>query len=315
MPTASTSFYGATCSKVQMQDHLSIDTVEENGVLRSTIFHLIEWTGNATGNDCRGCNDGTNSTPQRTNAHPFNSALYASRIEIRPAEQNSRSIFQQRTEYSDDLDGATNPLSDPPIIEWSIAEDGQQPYFIDNNPAGVKPTVNTAGERFSDFLQRYQGSVSATFSINIPVTGSGSWNPATAIQYCGNPLGTAINNDTFTFDGYTVPQYVGRARGCTCGPTQKMNGVSYRVKKWSLAFKYNGWLDKIDNRGFNALVTMPDMTNKLTEIIKGIPPVKPDSPWPLYPSGHAMENVTDIPTPQLTFYPYPQLAFSGLGFV
>ena len=61
-------------------------------------------------------------------------------------------------------------------------------------------------------------------------------------------------------------------------------------------------------------MTYPDGSNKLTEIIKGVPPVKPDSPWPLYPSGHPMANVTDKPTPLLTFYPYPQLAFSGLGF-
>ncbi len=320
MGTPSTNITGATCLHIALQNHLSVANIEEFGVNTATEFFVIKWSGDATTNDCRGCTDGTVSVPGYRSSHPYFSSLEATRIEIRPVENNSRRIFQMRVEYSDDETTPANPLDTAPDIQWDIGEDGQVPYFLDFDPAvtGGKPCVNKAGERFADFLQRYSGTVTATFSVNIPLTGSytgtgparPSWDPATVITYC-TPT-PAVNSDAFTFDGKSIAIGTARAKGCSCGSVQIQNGVKYRVKKWSLAFK-SSWNDVVDNRGFNETATVAGKT-VLKEIIKGTPPVKPESPWPLKADGTAYPNVTDVP-PQITFKPYPQKVFSSLGFI
>jgi hypothetical protein len=341
MGTPSQASSGAICTKVQLQGHLSISGTEENGSNTATEFYIIKWSGHATTEDCRGCTDGTITVPVRSTAHYANAALDARRIEIRPAENNSRTIFSARVEFSDDFTTPANPLDTPPDIQWDIGEDGQIPYFLDNSGTGEngsggtitgknaaggtisspQATLNSAAMRFADFLQRYGGTVTATFAVNIPLTGTyngsggvkNAWNVSQAIIYCAggsNQSTPAINSDSFTFDGQTISIGQCRIKGMKCGSVQTQNGVKYRVKMFSLAFK-KSWLDVIDDRGFYEID--PARSGQVREILNPVGGTKPDTPWPLDGSGAKKPNATDA-APQWTFVPYRSLPFATLGF-
>lgn len=336
MPTPTNSSYGATCTKVVLQDHLCFTSTEQDGSNTTTLFHIIEWDGKATVTDCEGCTDGTNTAPLWGEALAgISPDRLVRRLQIDHLDKNTRRAFQQRTEYSDNLTTPTNPLKAQPVIEWDFSESGEKPYFFDNNPTGnsssggtavhpgPQPCLNSAFERFQEFLQRAQGSVSATYSVNVPVTGSApgygsstvtAFNRSEAQMYIAggsNQSTPAVNNDSFTFDSFTIAAGQARAKGCTCSGVQTQNGVKFRVKKWTLLFK-NNWLDVIEDRGFNSLVT-GEFGKSLQPISNGTTSQQTQTPWPLDGAGNAKPNITDQPA-LLTFWPYQQLAFIPLGF-
>jgi hypothetical protein len=270
------------------------------------------------------------SSPVRGVAHPTLDYLICVQTQYMPVDQNTRRVFQCRANYSDDFD--TNPLNDPPDIQWNFSEDGQKPYFLDctagngssgsgsntSQPStattGPKRVTNSAGELFEDYLTRAGGTATATFSVNVLPAAAQAMAP-TIVAYA-YPV-TAISSDAITFDGENVAAGQTRLKGGTISGIQKqrVNGewVYWRTIQYAVAFKSN-WDDVVDDRGFNATwAANSDGSTLLKEIIKGAPPVKPDRPWPLDGMGNAKPNATDAPA-QLTFKPYPQLPFSVFHF-
>lgn len=293
----------ATCTRVKRQTHLSYSGTENNGVRVATEMYIITFDADTTPVMAEGANDGTTTAPTYGSAHPDDPTRLCKRIEVR-GNEDSRAVFQLRAEYSDDLDVIQNPLTLPPKISWDFGEDGEKPYFMDNDPAGAKPVVNKAGELFSDYLQRVSSYITCTYQKNVTPTGF----DMTQLTVDDHQL---INSDGFSLDGYSIGQYQARLAGVSESEIQKQNGVQYRTVKFVVKLR-NSWTDVVDNRGFHSKIILNGNTT-LKAITIGHPPKAPDRPWPLQADGSPCANITDAPT-QLTFYPYKAVSFASFGF-
>jgi hypothetical protein len=317
---------------VRWQTHLSRTGDSSDATATAEEYFIVICSADTDSTQVWGAVDPTSGliAPTYGSLHPTQGTLYCNGTQYTPAEQNTRRIFQVRANYTDDFD--QDPLTEPAAIEWDFAEDGDQPYFLDfTSPAtpsnylsstaqpptsssGPKMVTNSAGEQFSDFLTRNGGSITATYSVNVEPSSAASI-AQTLVAYT-YPV-PSINSGGFTFDGLSIGTGQALIKGGTIGAVQrtKIEGewVYYRNVKYSLAYKQN-WDDSIDDRGYNEQWgSDPSGNTTLKEIVKGLPPVKPDRPWPLDGSGAAKPNITDPPS-KLTFKPYPQQSFGVFDF-
>jgi hypothetical protein len=295
---------------VQWQTHLSRSGNQNDGTGFAEEFFVIECDADADTTAIQGASFGGIAAPIFGSTHPT-ASLYCNQTEYTPMSQNTRRVFQCRADYSDDP--IVDPLTLPPAIEWDFSEDGDVPYFLDCSST-PKPVTNSAGELFQDYLTRANGAITASFSINL-TPGAAASMASTLTQYT-YPV-TAVNSGGITFDGLTLNANQARIKGANISALTKQlvfgTYVQFRTVKFNLAFKAN-WQDKIDDRGFNQKWTSnADGSVTLKEIVKGVPPTKPDRPWPLDGNGNAKPNITDMPS-QLTFQPYPQMSFSVFNF-
>lgn len=247
--------------------------------------------------------DGTTTIPTLlVTAITADTTRRATKISVTAEEEDPKRTFKVEVTFSSKWSENTtnpNPLSRPADVSWDF-DDATETYFIDetDDGDGPKPVLNSASQRFQDLLERETGSITVTVTKNIGPT---SYAAATAIT-----LKDAINDGGITVDGIDIDAGQAKCKGWTCGGLQEENGVQYRVSKITLQLRPH-WDHDVEDRGFYEF----NDDGKLQEIIKGVPPTKADSPWPLDGGGVAQANADDDPA-LLTFKPYRSEAFDGL---
>jgi hypothetical protein len=287
------------------QGHQQRLTCDENGVIGAVEYFVAEFTTDVDGTAALNVSTGDleHTMPMRGSIHPTLSGIVCRRYEYVPADNNTRRTYICRAEYDDNFT-FSSPLLAPADIQWDFTESGQEPYFIDFDPSGPKPVLNTAKDRFADYLQRVGGEITVKWSKNIDPSAWTAIAAASAATYY-----KAINSDTFTVDGVSLTQYQARCAGISCGPLQKENGIQYRVKSITLKLKPD-WRQVVDSRGPRYLRHWNGADNWMP--CPSLPPENSNANWPLKSDGTPCANVTDTPA-SLTFYPYQLAAFSGLG--
>lgn len=215
----------------------------------------------------------------------------------KPDPAGGRRVFTVELTYSNKggEQPDVNPLSRPAEVSWDF-DDGTEPYFLDRSEE-PKPVVNSVKERFAELLERDTGSLVATITKNIPAN---AYSPSDAIA-----MKNAVNEGGISVDGISIDAGQAKCKGWTAGPRLFENGVAYRVSKVVLQFR-ESWDHVVEDRGFNE---KDGSTGKVKQIVKGTPPTKPETPWPLDGAGVAKANIADAPA-QLTFQPYFKRAFS-----
>jgi hypothetical protein len=305
-------------TQVSWQAHLSRSGVQTTGELYAEEYFLIKCDGDTDSTTVQGAAAGGTTAPIYGAAHPA-AAMYCNFTEYRPVQNETRRAFQCRAQYTDEV--PVDPLTAPADIQWDFSEAGELPYFLDCTPSSVtgpngengpQPVVNSAGDKFQDYLTRATGDVVGTYTVNMVPTLAGL-RAGQVIPYV-KPV-PAMNSDSFSFDGQSITQYQARIKGVRIGGIQValVNGskVYYRSVGTTLAFR-DDWRLKIDDRGTRFL-----NANNVLQPIGGLSIVPNDTAntlgWPLDGDGNAKPNRTDDPA-QLTFYPYPPMPFSGFGF-
>lgn len=291
-----------TCTKVALADYVSQSQAQatlSTSILQyqevtATQFWVVNYDSPANCILALIATDGTNTIPSIGQSHPDDSSLYVNKVQAKPNGDTAQS-FLVEVDYSDQVQ--QNPLEVPAAIAWDFDE-ATQPYFLDNDPSGPKPCVNSAGEPFETLLEREAGKIKCTIVKN-----QASYNPTQAVTYS-----EAVNSDSFSLDGVTISEGQAKMKAITGGAKTTVNiggtDVTYRPVTYTIHFRED-WNDVIEDRGYHE----SDGSGKLKEINKGTPPIKPDKPWPLDGSGGAKPNATDTPE-TITFYPYSTQPFS-----
>ena len=306
---------------VKWQGHLSRSGEQPDGAATAEEYFAIVCDADTDTTAVQGAADPTTGlrAPTYGYAHPTTGALYCNTTEYTPMQQNTRRVFQCRAMYTDQFE--QNPLTAPPAIAWDFSEDGETPFFIDCTPSSVtgpngqpgpQPVLNTAGERFQDFLTRKGGTITATFAVNLAPSAAASM-AQTLVAYL-YPV-PATNSTAITFDGLSVSvgQVLMLGANITDLQKTKIYGtlVQYRTVTFKLAFK-NVWTYTVDDRGFNQKATVGSNTSLQPVPVNPAVAMSPGG-WPLDGHGKAKPNITDAPAP-LTFYPYPQMTYAPFNF-
>jgi hypothetical protein len=295
-------------TSVNWQTHLSRSGNQNDGTAFAEEYFVIQCNADTNSTSIQGASAGGTTAPLYGSLHPVQSFLYCNSTEYTPMQQNTRQIFQCRAMYTDDP--IVDPLTQPAVINWNFSDDGQQPYFLDCSST-PQPVVNSAGELFSDYLTRANGTITATYAINLTPSAAASM-AQTLVNYT-NPV-PAANQGGFTFDGLSISDNQALIKGATISGLQKQNVlgvyVQYRTVTYSLAFKYS-WQDKVDDRGFNAKVSSG--TGLQPIVMSNLTPQQLSTPWPLDGSGNAKSSPSATPA-SLTFQPYPKMSFSVFSF-
>jgi hypothetical protein len=278
----------------------SENNTEERTALR--VFQAISDTPTTTV-AAETASDGVTTIPVKYATHPNDATRKVRSKNATPDEESNRTVFYVEVNYSSKgKEKVENPLDRPAEFDWSF-DDGTETYFLDRgeNGDGVDPfpTVNSAGERFEELLERETGSITCTITKNIA---HNAYSPTNALF-----MKDALNDSSITVDGVVVGAYQAKCKGWTCGAVQEENGTQFRVSKVVLQFRRT-WDHVVEDRGFNE---KDGSTGKLKEIVKGTPPTKVDQPWPLDAAGAAKPNADD-PADTLTFYPYYAETYVGL---
>lgn len=295
--------------KVEEQGHLASSSNDPNEKTALRVFIAIA-DAPTTPVAAETASHGGNSIPDITDEHPDDPDRLVKSKSAKPDQESVRTVFTVEVNYSSKVDGSSedsvieNPLDRPAVVEWDF-DDDKEPYFIDrdDDPDGPFPVVNSAGERFQEFLERDTGSITATITKNIGAT---AYDPVLAFTYKH-----AVNSDGFTIDGVSIDAGQAKMKCHIAGAVQTENGVSYKQVKTILQFRPT-WDDVVEDRGFNELDPAND--GKLKQIMKGAaPPAPVDTPWPLNGEGAKLPNSTDAPA-TLTFVPYFKLPFAAIDF-
>lgn len=239
------------------------------------------------------------------------SPLIATAIDCNPVP-NSAQHFDVTVEYTTP-DAATaaaiaaravDPVERPPEISFG-ANESTEPYFMDRS-ATPKPTVNSAGEPFEQFLQREGGHRVITYARN-----EASFDPDAA-----DALSNTTNSAAVTIDGkeYAADTLkLGWVTAQKATETWKNDGVDtvatfYKVS-YPIKRKLAGWHDKPLDMGYQFVFTHtpPVILNPILNAV-GTPITKP---WPLDGNGNAQTNATDAPA-ELDFLPYTSADWTDL---
>jgi hypothetical protein len=249
-------------------------------------------------------NDGTTAIPALYAELPADPSRVVTDISVDP-EGNTGLVFIVEVTYTT-LDPSEfnndNPLTDPVDYDWDFSA-SSQPYFIDETPTTPLLGTNSAGEPYENFLEREVGEISVTVADNIVPS---AWDPSVAAVYMADPS-TALNNASMTIDGKSISAGQARMGGIKCSGIKERNGVDYRTRTIVLKLRAN-WDQVVEDRGYHFKLA----SGKLSEIVKGKPPVKPDKPWPLDGAGNAMFAATSTPATR-THKPYPRKDFGIWG--
>jgi hypothetical protein len=253
--------------------------------------------------------DGTTAVPAVNSTLPGDTSRIASSVTAKPRD-NTGLLFDVEVDYETDVNEiGDSPLTVPVDYDWDFSA-SSQPYFKDCSST-PKYTVTSAGEPLQNLLEREVGQIVVTITDNIADVG---WDPVLAAQYMSEPA-TAKNDAPMTIDGLAIGAGQARMGGIRCSGIKTSNGIDYRTRTIILKLR-KSWDDVIDDRGFHEKDSpegsSAGFSGKLREIVKGVPPVKPDKPWPLDGAGAALPNAGDTPA-DLTFVPYPEKDFVVWG--
>ena len=252
--------------------------------------------------------DGTTRVPHYGQSYPGEPGMTVASIEADPW-QGSGTHFEVVVEYTSGefIGPPGNPLDRPPEITWGNTE-ATAPYFIDrSNPP--KPVVNSAGDPFDQFLEREEGEMVITITINEETHDAAD---ADTYSHTINPGPVLI--DATTFAAKTLKLSPIQATKVT--ERVEENGAvqtfTYYRRTYTLKARRQGWDDKPLDVGTNEKVG--DLANgfKLRPIVDGTNlPVK--RPYPLNGEGRRKPNPTDTPA-ELEFRPYELKDWAGLKF-
>lgn len=290
---------------------------EDSGEVRSATVWMVQFDTDTSSVATQGATDGTNTVPTYLTPHPDEPGLRAVRIRATPMSENTRRIYKVVCEHSSFFNlNLNNPLG-VTTVAWDFEEAGQEPYFFDYNPQGKSTlngqtgnyVINTAGDRFQDYLQRVTGSITATYSQQIAPT---DFDPSTdgfPNLQCINSIPFTIPASTAGGTAVTLAAYQARCSGISCdGTVNVLNGVKFVTLKAVFKIK-KSWLDVIDSRGFNE--KDPANSGQLRPIVKNVPNTQYPGGWPLDTNGKACPTLTTQPA-SLTFYPYQLVDFTPL---
>ena len=190
-----------------------------------------------------------------------------------------------------------NPLTEPDRISWDFGNETES-YAYDHSDPSV-PVTNSAGEPFAELPTRLSGTIRVDVRRNVS-----SFSPVVAAGYS-----CRVNSASFTLDNVTIAPRVALMLGIRKSEQREEAGTLYHELTFSLAIRPETWDEVLADRGFHE----SDGSGGLKEIIKGTPPTRPETPWPLDGNGAAKANATDAPATG-SFLPYPQVSFGSLNF-
>ncbi|HEV7299205.1 MAG TPA: hypothetical protein VGN72_07560 [Tepidisphaeraceae bacterium] len=251
---------------------------------------------------------GAASIPARGAGHPHDATRKVTSISASTEKDGKRKVFTVEVGYSDKINVVTvepNPLNRTADVTWDF-DDSTEPYFIDKSST-PKPVVNSAKERFEQFLERETGSLTATITKNIPTSGAGSYSVVAALD-----LKDTVNAGSITVDGVPVPAGKAKLKSWTVGgvQTETVNGVAVTYRQSKVLYQFrSSWDHVVEDRGFNE---KDGTTGKLKTIVKGDKdPTPVETAWPLDGAGAKKTNISDTPA-ELTFKPYASVAHTSL---
>lgn len=185
-----------------------------------------------------------------------------------------------------------NPLSRPAQIRW-YTETHSVPFFKD---LLSKQVVNSSGESFEQLPEKEKSELSVSITRN-----EASPNFSALLTYSD-----AVNSDTFTVDGVSIPAGYAKMSITECNKTIE-NGTTFYQITYVLRFRSEGWLVRIADMGYTEIVSgnrKPIIDNRGMEVRR---------PWPLNGAGGKITSPTGTPS-ELFFKAYTELPFAPFGF-
>jgi hypothetical protein len=210
----------------------------------------------------------------------------------------------------DIAEGDVHPLSRPPEISWGASE-ATAPYFLDRSDP-PKPTVNSAGDPFDQYLERDDGEMVITITIN----------EATHDAAVADTFSRTVNIDPIVIDGTTYAPGTLKLSPITATKvterfetaTSPPETIKYYRRTYTLKARHEGWRDRVTDIGTNELVpgVLVTEAKKLKPIVSAVgTPVS--KPWPLDGAGRKRKNPDEAPA-ELEFIPYVEKSWTALKF-
>jgi hypothetical protein len=282
---------------VQKQD-LQSYSVDQGKTRQSTDYYLVTFDAPATAVQA----EMAAGVPVYGNASPDDPIRLFKQKRPQCVDNSNRKHWLVQVDYDSTIDPQPNPLLRPRAIAWDYG-DATETYFVDHGSMyGDQDfaVCNSANQPWDKLLDRDAGTWSATFTKNVAT----SFTIASEIN-----IMQLVNSDEFTFDGQTIAKYTAKISGGSLSAVTTENGFNFRTLVYKVKFKNGGWIDRLEDRGYQQLGT----DGKPTDIVLGIPPLKVTKPAALDGSGHVASDQTK-PGPEIDFYPYKNTAFAPLGF-
>lgn len=180
---------------------------------------------------------GGTSIPDYGEIHPQHDARVVS---VTPDATESRRIYEVEVRYEEDSDTATDPLDEPPDVEWTMRTYQEAVrQDIDGNPV-----QNSAGEYFEEPVTRQRHVPQYTLRRNV-----GTFDANRADKY------TDTLNDSLTkLGGINVSATYAKIDEWTAKSKSK-RGVGYWEETVKISLNRDNWDDSVMDQGFRALDT------------------------------------------------------------
>lgn len=215
-------------------------------------------------------------------------------------------VTVQYTDPDSTVGEIQSPLDRPADISYGATE-VNAPYFLDcSTPA--KRVVNSAGDPFEQYLEREDGEMAITITVN----------EATHDAVAADAFSHTINAGPVTIDGTTFDTGTLKLSPITATKTRERvqnNGFwedfTYYKRTYVVKARKKGWSDKVLDVGLNE--RQGDLATGFT--LKPILDFTQQSikkPWPLDGSGKKQSGDTTVPPVELEFKPYTQADFLTL---
>jgi hypothetical protein len=215
---------------------------------------------------------------------------------VRPKCVSGYVHFHVTCTFSSERELAEDPTDEPALTEWD-GEQFQRPLVIDEDGNVV---CNSAGDPFDPPEMIDDSRLISVTTKNLAAV------PTWLMEYSN-----AVNNDTFTLDGFSVG--IGQAKMQTPKVSKPMsrNGTTYREVQITIHYREEGWVSNILDAGFRERDYSGNLVQIKIEDEEGnLEPVT--APVPLDGAGRKLDDPSPLNNEALPFRGYRRLAFSAL---
>lgn len=210
--------------------------------------------------------------------------------DIRPYQSTeSPKVWEVTCEYT----GRTNPLTDPPVIQWGSDTD-QRIAELDINGQAV---LNSAGQFFDPPPEVDHDLPTLTITRN-----EATVSPANIIAYQN-----AINTDSLSIAGLAVTP--GQAKIKITSTSQSDDSLAWWQTVYTIQFERDGWARKILDQGrYQVSGSGGGLTPCVDKDGNAV-----DDPVPLDGHGKQLADPSPLTAVYLTFDLKKELSFAALG--
>jgi hypothetical protein len=230
------------------------------------------------------------SLPRIGSVHYEDSGAWCRTLTVARAASKDKRNWIVTANYDSSFELTENPLNQPAQISWD-GENFEEVAIFDRDGDAI---LNSAGDPFEGLFRERTRRV---ISIVKNVAAVPTWI-ITAED--------AVNNSSFTVDGFSVPTGKAKLSAPRLGPWEKRNGTTFRQMTMTMKLNKDGWTAQPLDAGFR----YKDGTAR--KIITNTDGTMPTQPVCLNGSGLVLANPSPLNAVFGSFNVYPALDFNSL---